>query len=102
MATSVIEKTTVTHEFAHTTASLSHAIARNNSATITENVTKSGWYPVGIVGWQINGTQSSTLRMLEYKITSYEVGSGTVSVTMYNFGSNASSGTVEVLILWQR
>lgn len=102
MATSIIKQPSFHGMFMHTYETLSHAVSANSSKTITKNITNSGWYPVGVAGWRVNGTMSSWMRVSTFSLSNYAHGSATINMTLYNSGSSASSGDVEVAVLWQK
>ena len=102
MAISIIKQPSFRGMFMHTYETLSHAISGTSSKTITKNITNAGWYPIGIAGWRVNGTMSSWMRLSTYALSNYAHGSAKISITLYNSGSKASSGDVEVVVLWQK
>lgn len=102
MATSIIQQPNFRGMFTHTYETVNHAISSQSSGTVTKSITNAGWYPVGIAGWRVNGTGSSNIRVGGFALTSMNYGSATISMNLYNNGSSASNGSIEVLVLWQR
>ena len=87
-------------------------VEQHTTATLTGNgnydnqilgITKAGYYPVGVVGFQQSGTLSSFLHVFAMFIKNPTVGSGEVSynrrVIGYS-GSSTLSTTVTFYVLW--
>lgn len=102
MATSIIQLPNFRGMFTHTVETVAHNVASGSSASATANITNAGWYPVGIAGWRVDGTQSSTIRVGGFSLNNMSYGSATILMNLYNSGSNTSNGTIYVVVLWQR
>ena len=88
------------HMFAVTNHSLSHAISANGNGQIALNVTKSGYYPVGVIGYDIAGTMSTWLFPFKMGLTNKTTGSARIYCNLKNTGSSASNGTMSISVLW--
>ena len=86
--------------FAREPYSLNHAISSGSSGQITKSITKAGYYPVGIIGYDIAGTASTWLFPFKLNLTSVTLGSATIYCNLRNFGTGTSSGTMTVMVLW--
>lgn len=67
------------------------------SATITST---SNAYPIGLVGWDLDGTGASFLNIFEYYLSDRAYGSCKVNVAVRNPNSSAASATLNPMILW--
>ena len=69
------------------------------------NISKPGYYPVSVVGWQCAGSLSSYLNLYQLRLSAQSVGSGTIGyscrVTGYS-GSTTPSVTITVSVLWRK
>ena len=71
-----------------------------NSAT-GNTVSKSGYYPIGIVGYDITGTGSGSIPPIKYYLTSQAAGSCKVFAGLHNDSSTARANiTFTAYILW--
>ena len=66
-------------------------------STYTPTVTKTGYYPVGLVGFRSYGNVFFT----QYRVKTASVGSAELEVRLYNQDS-ATTGTIAVNILWMK
>lgn len=70
---------------------------------VSKSVTKSGWYPVGIAGWDVDGTRESFQFPYRYYLGNRANGSVTVYAGLYNrHTSNPFSGSLHIYVLWQK
>lgn len=102
MATSTIKQPNFRGMFMHTVEEVAHNVASGSSTTASASITNTGWYPVGIAGWRVDGTQSSTIRVGGFFLNNMSYGSATILMSLYNAGSNTSNGTIYVVVLWQK
>lgn len=75
------------------------SITGGNHVTNTTNITKSGWYPVGIVGWSSNTRYAGIGRLC---ISSASVGSGTIRYEVWNDSETTRQITATAYVLWVR
>ena len=87
---------TVTDE-SGATGSIS-ATSDSGSKTITAQ--KAGWFPVGVVGFNMAGTNRTYQNIYECKLTSASAGEATVTYWFRNNANATFSGTFHVDILW--
>lgn len=67
----------------------------------TQTFTKSGYYPLAISGWVLNGSNATNLTLVHLYISSQASGSVGVTYRIHNAGSSQStSSNVKVYILW--
>lgn len=74
-------------------------ISGNSYSASSASVTKSGYTPIGIVGFRI---QSSWIQPSRIQITEYNDGSATVSWEMRNYASGSANISLIVEILWRK
>lgn len=86
-----------TEQHSGNTGSIS-ATTDSGSKSIT--ATKSGYYPLGVVGWNFTGTNYMYQNLYYCRISSASNGSATVSYRFRNNSSASYSGTFNVDILW--
>lgn len=90
--------------FEHT---LTTSLSCNSGAqsTNTYTVTKSGYYPLGVVGWYCangSGSGGSYCLLHALRITSASSGSATLSVGVRAVGGNVTNCTFHAYILWRK
>lgn len=83
----------------HSTSTGSVA-ATTDSGDKTATFTKSGYYPLGIVGVNMGGTNRMYQNIYEYRLSARSSGSATLTYRFRNNSSAAFSGTFYVDILW--
>ena len=67
----------------------------------TQTFTKTGYYPLAISGWLLNGSNATNLTLVHLYISSQASGSVGVTYRIHNAGSSQStSSNVRVYILW--
>ncbi len=92
-----IELVTETHEIiADGTQSIS------NYYNSTKALTKSGYMPLAVAGYNINGTYRKWMHLSTCTLTDIAEGSVTVNYFLSNTGSNAWAGALTVDILWMK
>lgn len=90
-----IELVTVTHEIiADGTQSIS------NYYNSTKALTKSGYMPLAVAGYNINGTNRKWMHLSTCTLVDIAEGSVTLNYFLSNTGSNAWAGALTVDILW--
>lgn len=73
----------------------------SSSGAKTQTFTKAGYYPLGIVGYQCNGSYGQHVVPSNVHISSQGSGTVTVSYTLKNTSSSNSTNTgITVYILW--
>ena len=105
MATSTIHLPSYASMFAieeETFSFSGNTVASNSYKAVSKTITKSDWYPVGIVGWQASGTYESTQHPYRYYLSDRQKGSATLYAGLYNRNSNAFAGSLIVRVLWQK
>lgn len=75
------------------------SVAGGNHIYSTTNITKSGWYPVGIVGWSANTRYAVIGRLC---ISSASVGNGTIRYEVWNNSETTRQITATAYVLWVR
>ncbi len=87
--------------FAVTTTAVTSttAIASGGYLSGSASVSKTGWTPIGVVGWNSSTRYAVTVRAFLYE--SY-VDDGTVNWMVYNAGTSSITPTVSVYVLWAR
>lgn len=87
--------------FAVTTTAVTSttAIAGGGYLSGSASVSKTGWTPIGVVGWNSSTRYAVTVRAFLYE--SY-VDDGTVNWMVYNAGTSSITPTVSVYVLWAR
>lgn len=102
---SVINLPSFSGEFLVDTVQKAHAINKNSYArTFLEDISKDGYIPIGIVGYQFSGTLSTWLRLFGAYITMYN-GSPAIYYNIrntYTGTTSASSGTMYFWVLYQK
>ena len=84
----------------HTTTNKTISGGSTMSAA-TQTFTKSGYYPLAISGWVLNGSNATNLTLVHLYISSQASGSVGVTYRIHNAGSSQStSSNVKVYILW--
>ena len=79
-----------------------NTVASNNYKAVSKTITKADWYPVGIVGYEADGTYESYQHPYRYYLTDRQKGSATLYAGLYNRNSNAYAGSLHVYVLWQK
>lgn len=82
------------------TISGSITVSANSYKEDTINGTKSGWYPIGIVGFNQSGTGTSWTNLVKNYISSASNGSVTAIFGFRNYSSSSVTITVDAHILW--
>ena len=83
----------------HTTASLS-TNASTTASSATLRISKSGYYPLGIVGVNLTGTNYMYVNLFNYYLSAQSNGSGTITYRYRNNSSAKFTGTIEFNVLW--
>lgn len=104
MATSNIPLNSFRSMFTVTQEVLTHSVPKSSYQELSDTISNTGWYPIGVVGWNVAGSSvPSYQRIYRYTITNRASGSGTLSLYLYNSNANnVSAGTVTVYVLWQK
>ena len=86
--------------FEITTHDISMTVAANDINNKTINPTKSGYYPLGVVGWYSSGT-GVTLGEL-YRLYPTNAALGSINITAYfkNGSSSSQTYTIRAYVLW--
>lgn len=80
-----------------------NAVAANSYKAVSKTITKADWYPVGIAGWDVDGTRESYQFPYRYYLGSRQKGSATLYAGLYNrHSSNTFTGSLHVYVLWQK
>lgn len=64
----------------------------------TVGITKAGYYPVGIVGW--NSPDTSAFVPTRLRLSAQSVGAGTISYDVRNVSSSSASGVFKADVFW--
>ena len=75
----------------------STSISGGGITTGTTSVSRSGWYPVAVAGWNANTRYALPARLY---LSARGNGTGTISWGIYNPGSSAQTPTVTAYVLW--
>lgn len=100
LKTSVTNLTTRYTISSHSTSS--YSIAANGAHTVTLTITKSGYTPLGIVGYSTSGSYSGYSVATSWYLSNRVSGSGTANAYVTNRGSTASTWTTTFYVLWQK
>ena len=88
-------------KFSVSTGAVSVTVNANNYNSNTGSaVSKSGYYPLGIVGYDITGTGSSVAVPIKYYLTDRGNGTCKVFAGLRNNGSSQANWTFTAYILW--
>lgn len=83
----------------HTTASLS-TNASTTASSATLNIGAPGYYPLGIVGVNLTGTNFMYVNLFNYYLSAQSNGSGTITYRYRNNSTATFRGTIEFKVLW--
>lgn len=64
----------------------------------TINISKAGYYPVGIVGW--NSPDTSAFVPTRLRLSAQSIGSGTISYDIRNVSSSSATGQFKADVFW--
>ena len=78
----------------------SGSVGANTGANITVSMSKSGYYPIGIIGYSITGDGSGYADARQYSMTAQSTGSGTARFYVWNNSTSQKTWTVTAQILW--
>lgn len=79
---------------------LTHSVSAGSSAQSTKAITKAGYYPIGVVGYDIAGSASTWLAPFKLGLTDVASGSATIYANLRNYSTGNSSGNMTVKVLW--
>lgn len=82
------------------TTSKSQTFSASTGAAVEISVTKSGYYPLAVVGYQIAGTSSGAAEARQIRMSSQSNGSGTAYIYVWNNSSSSYTWTVTAHVLW--
>lgn len=74
----------------------------NQANTIGATSTRSGWYPLGVVGVNASGTNSTYCYLLRAYLSSVSSGSCHVNVAVRNVASSNATPSFTVTVLWAK
>ena len=102
MASSTINMRDFTnyHNFAvvgKASSSVTFPASYGNYTEVTITQSKSGWYPIGVVGWDVT---SKFVYLQKCKLTNQSEGSATVTVRGVNGSGSDRDATITVYVLW--
>ena len=83
----------------HSTDTLS-TDATTTASSATLNISKSGYYPLGIVGVYLTGTNFMYVNLFNYYLSAQSNGSGTITYRYRNNSTATFSGTIKFRALW--
>ena len=83
----------------HSTDSLS-TNASTTASSAKLRISKSGYYPLGIVGVNLTGTNYMYVNLFNYYLSAQSNGSGTITYRYRNNSSATFSGTINFRVLW--
>lgn len=87
-------------------STMSVTVAANSYATPSWNIYKSGYYPLGIVGYNIawsSGASATTINVSRAQLTSKASGSCAAAFTLHNTNtSTAATANLTVDVLWKK
>lgn len=75
-------------------------IAANGYASMEETKTKSGYMPIGVLGFNITGTGSSAAQVLKNLLSARSEGSCTVLLGLKNDSGSSVTWTLYSYVLW--
>ena len=88
------------HTLADYSSSPISVAANTDSGAQTATVTKAGYYPYGIIGWNVTGTNRAFQNLYECMFTARATGSGTITFRFRNNASAAVNIGIVVHVLW--
>ncbi len=83
-----------------TSTSQTSTVSSGGAFSVVKSVTKSGYYPVGIVGINMSGTNSGYGVPRSFFLDNVQNGSATVTAYITNRGTSSNSWTVTFYVLW--
>ena len=83
----------------HSTATLS-TDATTTASSATLNIGAPGYYPLGIVGVKLTGTNYMHVNLFNYYLSVQKNGSGTITYRYRNNSTATFSGTIKFRVLW--
>lgn len=83
----------------HSTATLS-TDATTTASSATLNIGAPGYYPLGIVGVKLTGTNFMYVNLFNYYLSAQSNGSGTITYRYRNNSTATFSGKIEFRVLW--
>ena len=87
-------------QFVVTNDSFSMSISAGNYGDETKTYTNAGYYPLGLVGWSLTGSQATLCFLPRYFLSAVSDGSCTLTIRIRNTSTSAASPTVNIYILW--
>ena len=84
------------------THTFSDTFTANTYTSVTSDFTKTGYYPLGIVGYSLTGTNSSYLSFSRCYLSARDIGECTFLLRARNIANNDSTPTINVDILWMK
>lgn len=76
------------------------SVGASTYADTTKTFTKSGYYPLGIVGWSMTGSGATACYIPRCYLSAKSAGSCTLTLRIRNAASSAATPNVLVTILW--
>ncbi len=100
-ASNFLQKTGVKSMVVYTSVSKATGnVSTGTSKSVEWSVSKSGYYPLGIVGWNVGGTNRMHQHVCKVMLTARDSGSATIEVFFYNGSSATFNGDIYVDLLW--
>lgn len=87
-------------ETVNESASTGSVTTNTDSGSKSFNISKAGYYPVGVVGWYMAGTNRAYQHIYMCYLSAQSSGAGTVSYRFLNGSASAFSGTMHAIVLW--
>lgn len=84
------------------TLTYARTMAASGAINIHEDLTKSGYYPVGIVGLSMSGANSGFGVLRSFEISNKAEGSGHLSTYITNRGTGTGDWTITIQVLWKK
>lgn len=82
------------------THSETESCAANTGTQVNVSLSKTGYYPVAIVGYQVAGDGSGSADVRQYRLTAQSSGAGTAFFYVWNTSGTTRNWTVTAQILW--
>ena len=99
-STAAPQTESVKDQLAVTNETFSMSISANNYGDETKTYSKAGYYPLGLVGWSLTGSQATLCFVARYFLSSVSDGSCELTIRVRNTSTSAASPTVSIYILW--
>ena len=85
-----------------TATSWSYTMTANGAHSVNQTVTKEGYYPLAICGWETTGNYTGWCVTNNLKLADQQSGSARIVGYITNRGNNGATWTTMVQVLWRK